>query len=368
MKVCFIDMKNDGHHWFYNYNIMKNLETEKIFYISSDITDKQKENLKRSNIELKQVNYREQNKVLRYFYEVKNLLFTIRFCKKNKIEKLIILHLDSNLIWINYFKKLIKKNNIDIIGVQHWYPNNKQKEKALLKILEENRVIIHTDNIKKQLLEKDVCIENNIKIVNYPIIPSNEISRLEANKILKIDNDFSILYFGGTRYDKGMDILLESLKYCNRKLNVIIAGKEETFKKEFIENKLKKLTNIKYKLDLKFIADEELKYYFSACSAIVLPYRAYFNGESGIFTEGINYGKPIIAPNIIHFKEILNKNNNGIVYECENTLELGNAINKLFDEYKYFLENAEIFKKEYREKHSLEQFYKKYQYIIEAEK
>ncbi len=84
---------------------------------------------------------------------------------------------------------------------------------------------------------------NFLKEIRYPYFPyisnkkeSNELSKTMQEKLKKTDM-IKVLYFGGTRLDKGVDILLESLKYVdNPKISFFIIGNEEKFDKSFIES------------------------------------------------------------------------------------------------------------------------------------
>ena len=67
----------------------------------------------------------------------------------------------------------------------------------------------------------------------------------------------TLLSLGGTRYDKGIDILLNALKDVQDNFKLIIAGKEEFFSREYIEKKIESYRS-KVELNLKFLSNEEI--------------------------------------------------------------------------------------------------------------
>lgn len=363
MNICVYDMKNDGHHIFYNKNIMSYKNEFKYFYFTAYLDKATKNELQSENIYLIENKFKDNNKFNRYFYEILNLYKAIKFCRKNNIKVLVVSYLDPNIVWVYILSKIFK--NINIIGVEHWYPNNKVKEKYIKKLIRKIKIVVHTKDAYLKIKDNNEKYGNNLMLINYPVMKTEIIEKSNAKEYLKIEKDkFSILYFGGTRDDKGLDILLESFKYIEKEILVIIAGKEETFKKDFILDKLKNIKNISFKLDLKYIKDTELKYYFSSCECVVIPYKKYFNGESGIFTESINYGKPIIVPNIIHFPKIVSENEIGEIFESENPKDLAKKIELLIDNYDYYLEKSINFKKIYQKEHSIDKFRESYKSFI----
>lgn len=359
MKICIYDMKNDGHHFFYNKNVMK-VEGEWI-YFTGTVNEVEKEELIKENIRIIEKKFKDTNKYIRYFYEIYNLFGVLKYCKKNKVSKLIIACLDSNIIWLYLWLKLFRK--IEIIGVEHWYPNNKIKKKYFKKLCDRIKIIVHTEDIYQKI---GLINNKNIFVVKYPVMGCEIIDKRKAKEYLDIKEEiFELLYFGGTRDDKGLDILLEAVQKVKKDIMVVIAGKEETFKREFIVEKLKKASRVSYKLELKFIADSDIKYYFNSCEIVIIPYKKYFNGESGVFTEAINYGRPVIVPNIIHFPKIVKENEIGEVFEVEDSMDLCEKIENMIEKYKFYEKQAIKFSKEYQEAHSIKRFCENYKKIIE---
>lgn len=136
-----------------------------------------------------------------------------------------------------------------------------------------------------------------------------------------------LLALGATRDDKGLDILLDALNFVNHDFQLLIAGKEESFSEEFIDEHTKKYSTKVTKL-LKFLDDYKFAECLSAADFVVLPYRKCFDGASGPLGEGVVLGKTIIGPNHGSLGDIIEKNHLGYIFEAENINSLAKVLDK----------------------------------------
>ena len=137
------------------------------------------------------------------------------------------------------------------------------------------------------------------------------------------------LFFGLIRDYKGLDLLLEAWARWrpeNRKL--LIAG-------EFYASREKYLSLIEQLglqdsvvLHDRFIADEDVRYYFSAADALVLPYRTAT--QSGVTQIAYNFSLPMIVTRVGGLPEIVPDGRVGIV--CEPDAEsIKEALERLYE-------------------------------------
>lgn len=349
-KKVFFDLKNDGHHWKYNINVIKSKisnDTKCIYYTSS-IDSQQKEILKNLNVEIKEFEYKSNNK-FNIIFNFIILLKVILFCKKNKVDELYILYLDPFIIQINILRSLFKKK---VVGTLHWYPDKKIKIKILHKLKKKIIIVVHTEEILKKM-KKDAIL------IYYPKFENEEIKNMER----KDKKNITILYFGALRLDKGVDILLESFKYTNSNFNFIIAGKESTFSKKFVEEKIKDINPERYIIDIDYISEEKMKEYYDMSDVVVLAYRKHFLGESGILIDSISKGKVIISTPISNAKEIINKYNNGELINFDDYKMLAEKIDKIVNNFDFYSKNVIEPQKYYLQLHSLERFINEYKKI-----
>lgn len=249
-----------------------------------------------------------------------------------------LLYLD-NLYTIPFF--LIKNNltSVKIIGTLHHMPQSKIKM-LLLKMCSKklDRIIVHSDYIKEQLLLEGI---KNVEVVDYPSFYDYSIYPPKENikKSWNISNEkiiFSVL--GGTRFDKGIDILLESFKHLNQQhkdeilLNIV--GKEETFDKEFIMRKIEQF-KINARVELGFVDDEDFAKNVLISDYIVLPYRMIFTGNSGPMTEAIVNKIPVITPSFGNLGYLTEKYHLGEVFKIEDCQSLALTLEKCLQNKQY---------------------------------
>lgn len=247
-------------------------------------------------------------------------------------EKILhLLYLD-NLYTIPFWGKLYDKN-LKVIATLHHLPQTPFKMMMLKNFSKKiDVIIVHSEYSKLQLIENGIC---NVEVVDYPSFYdySKFSSKNEIREQLAMPHDRIVLsVLGGTRYDKGLDILLESFKYVNEnvknKVLLNIVGKEETYTKEFINNKIKEY-NINTRIELGFVEDDDFCKNVLISDFVVLPYREIFTGNSGPMTEAIVNNIPVIGPDYGNLGYLIKKNNLGFVFEVEQPDALAAVINEI---------------------------------------
>lgn len=360
-KVCVFDYSNTGHHWSYNFQIMKKLkENREVHYFTSGLCLEYKKNLQKNGIIYKEVNKKFKYKLLNDMENLGLLLSLYIYCKKNNINKIYFVYFDSLIR--SYFIERILFNKYRKIYTIHWYTNSKMKLYILSKIIKDNEImVVHTIDIKEKF--SNVINKNNIEVINYPILGDKRCCKKDSIEKLKIKNlndNPTVLFIGSTNKYKGCDILLDSLVNINKKLNLIIAGKESDVKFKDIQEAINRNDKVNGIIRLGYIKDEDIKYYYSISDIVVVPYRKEFSGESGVFNEAIYHSKPIIASNVVHFDSILSNKKNGMTFKAEDSVDLAEKISEIINNYSYYKKNADEFCEVYCNMHSEEQFNEKY--------
>ena len=142
-------------------------------------------------------------------------------------------------------------------------------------------IVVHTKFMKAQLEEIGITNVTHIEYPKFNVLPQI----FDAKQKLEIFNDNKVIAcIGGTREDKGLDLLLKALDRVKQSFHLLIAGKEEAFSETFIQKQ-----TYKYKENItcifKYLTDEELNICINAADIICLPYRKIFNGASGPLTK-----------------------------------------------------------------------------------
>lgn len=272
------------------------------------------------------------------------------------------------LNWIKVGKK-IRNANPDLLILKYWMPFFAPAYGVISRIVKKNgktkiltichNVIPHEKKLGDLALTKFfysavdyfILLSNSVKKDLINILPNAKyktlfhpvysnfgdlISKPEAKRFLKITDENILLFFGFIREYKGLDVLLKAAVILKAKLNfkLLIAG-------EFYSNEQKYLNLIKeYNLEnyivlhKDFIPQENVRYYFSACDVVVLPYKSAT--QSGIVQIANNFDKPMISTNVGGLGEVIIDGKTGYLVEKENPEQLANAI------LKYYKENKEI--------------------------
>lgn len=143
--------------------------------------------------------------------------------------------------------------------------------------------------------------------------------KIAARRQLGVDTEGKwLLFFGFIRTYKGLDLLLEALtdpEIKREQIRLIVAGEfyesEEPYRKLLAKNKLRDAVI----LHTHFISDDQVRYYFSAADAIVLPYRSAT--QSGIAPMAYHFERPMIATDVGGLAETIPDGISGLVCQPE---------------------------------------------------
>ncbi len=147
--------------------------------------------------------------------------------------------------------------------------------------------------------------------------------------------DKIILFFGLIREYKGLDIFIEALNSINisgHNIKPLIAG-------EFYDEKEKylKLVTPSHKNDYqiidRFVDDSESVEILSLSDVLVLPYKTA--SQSGVLADALNVDLPVIVSNHPGLTEYIEHNENGMIFENENTEQLASQITNFFSDISF---------------------------------
>ena len=289
--------------------------------------------------------------------------------------------------WISVGNEL-KKLNPDIIIVRYWLPLMGPCLGTVLRKVKKNnhtKIICIADNIiphEKRFGDKpftnyflksvDACITMSEKVLDdlrlfdklkpaqfipHPLYDNfgDKISKEEARKELKINNDeLIILFFGFIRKYKGLDILLDAMKILKAQitnskfqiLKLLIAGEfyedEKPYLQQIKDNAIEDVVILK----TNFIPDSEVKYYLCAADCVVQPYRNAT--QSGVTPLAYHFEKPMIVTNVGGLPSLVPNEKAGLVAE-PNAQSIADAIVRYFQlGENFFLPHLRIEKEKYK--------------------
>jgi glycosyltransferase involved in cell wall biosynthesis len=153
-------------------------------------------------------------------------------------------------------------------------------------------------------------------------------SAAEARRHLSLPQDKCVLlFFGRLRWDKGIDILIEALQSLEEDFALVVAGQEGHMTLQQLEEARMRLPGTwELIAHIRHIDSEDVKYYFIAADAVLLPYRRAFRGTSGVLRNAAAAGKPVIASDVGEMGDIVRQYSLGLVVEPESQEALRDAI------------------------------------------
>lgn len=156
------------------------------------------------------------------------------------------------------------------------------------------------------------------------------VSHDEACRHIGIDpkTDYT-LFFGLIRDYKGLDLLLKAwAEWRPKGRKLLVAGEFYASREKYIRL-IEELGLVdEVVLHDRFIADEDVRYYFSAADCLVLPYHTAT--QSGVTQIAYNFSLPMIVTRVGGLPEIVPDGRVGIV--CEPTVEsLTSALQRIYE-------------------------------------
>ncbi|WP_135609988.1 glycosyltransferase family 4 protein [Methanococcoides sp. AM1] len=173
------------------------------------------------------------------------------------------------------------------------------------------------------------------------------IDKKVALKNLNIDTNKKIILFIGTmRKDKGIDLIIESLKKIDeQKYFFLLAGSMSHILDYSVDSLISSIgwDNSYTRISLEDNSSYgDYQNYFSAADVLVLPYNKSFIGASGVLANAAEFGLPVIGPEHGQIGEFINKFNLGLTFEAENINSFVDSIERFFELDKKEIESFKI--------------------------
>lgn len=155
-----------------------------------------------------------------------------------------------------------------------------------------------------------------------------------AREILKIKEEtFIVLVYGTMTKRKGVANLFLAINEMveNRKIVVLLAGKQDEYIKNLLKSRIVK--DIKKKAELivydKFLNEEEEYVSFKVADAVWLGYDKVFSGASGVMVQAASLGIPVIASKYGVVGWTVKKYGIGELIDPEDKVGVANVLKKI---------------------------------------
>lgn len=304
------------------------------------------------------------NPLLKLFYYIKGFIGVYFHLNKKQNENSIL-----HLHWLKFslFDLIIliliryKTNTKLVFTVHNVLPHESNLIDKLIYPLIYRRIDAFTFHSKSSYHK--LTNELNVDVKEYAIIPhyGNEVV---DSSVAPTKN--SLLYFGSIRDYKGLDILIDACSKLSKinEWTLGIYGKPEM---DISELKMKaKEQNISDRINWHtgWIEEEEVGEIFHSHEIVILPYKHIDN--SGLLHLAMSYGKPIIASRLGSLSDLIDDEENGLLFEAGNSAELSEKIKQLLSDDKLKNKLGDNARNLMQNEHSLErvgqlhhEFYKK---------
>lgn len=177
--------------------------------------------------------------------------------------------------------------------------------------------IVHSMGNKQKLIRMFRIDQNKITVIPMGVLSNfgdKIVTKLRARIKLKIPKNAKVvLYFGYIRKYKGVDVLIKAFKDVKEAIPhaiLMIVGVNWLDWKP-LQNLIERYHLEKNILiNLTYIPNDEVKYYYSACDTTVFPYRNY-EAQCGPGLIALAFGKPLIVsqtgglPELVKSKEVV---------------------------------------------------------------
>ena len=258
-------------------------------------------------------------------------LFVLKLKKIMKDYDVIHVHLFPSLYWVS-LAKIISNQNHKLVYTEH-NTTNRRRNHPILKFTEKalyksyNKIISISDSVDKSLKEHlGEKFTNVIKIYNgidlQEIIEAKKYTKDELN----IPEDSKlIIQISSFTVQKNQETLINSLKHLPDNVYLFLVGDGHLKAKNESLTKNLNLSNRVRFLGIRNDVPRLLK----SVDAVVLS--SHFEGLSLSSVEGLASGNPFLASNVPGLSEVVL--DYGILFENNDSEDLGNKLNKvLFDE------------------------------------
>lgn len=152
----------------------------------------------------------------------------------------------------------------------------------------------------------------------------------EARLRLGITAHHVLLFFGYVRKYKGLDVLLEAIALLRGRLDLALLVVGEFYDDEQKYRDLIRRLGLETVVTVRsdYVPNDEVRYYFSAADAVVLPYTSAT--QSGIAQIAFNFDLPVIATDVGGLSEVVRDGETGLLVPPNDPRALAGRIFEYF--------------------------------------
>ena len=228
----------------------------------------------------------------------------------------------------------LKKCDFPTVYIVHnVYPHEKKIYDELftrIALNQAKRFITHSEKEMKKLIK--ILPNSNTQYLPLPIndlYRPQVIEKNEAKKMIGVNHKIPLLlFFGIVRPYKGLRLLIQAVETLIEKhidVQLLIAGEFWEDIDQYLALTLNSSAKDLFVFENRYIPNEELSKFFSACDIFVAPYTA--GTQSATIKLAMSFGLPIIASDVIR-DDLLREYPKFISFSNADPYSLSNSIEK----------------------------------------
>ncbi|WP_169306617.1 glycosyltransferase [Cohnella pontilimi] len=344
-RILGYDLSGDEQDDLYNVTVLQHIKKQEHFeqvgYLTMTDNERIVEALTESGVKVHhlQPEHRPQGRV-NLWRRTLFLLGMFLLAGREGYRKVHLFHLDSNVFSLLLLLPFAWR--IHVTGTLHGYPEQWLKRMALLLLLKlgiVNKVVVH-GNYTHQKMLMDGLDESKVANIHIPYFKRHSLE--SSGQLEKIRRELSgrrhplFLCLGTLNYEKGIDVLLESLTVLrDYEFTVIVAGPEGDYTQADLDRMAEHYgVRDKLYLDIRHIPERVKQYYFEQCHAVVLPHRRMYTGLSSPLAEAAAHRKFIVGPRYGEMGYTIDTYLLGATFKAENPEDLADKMKLLLHRMK----------------------------------
>ena len=266
-------------------------------------------------------------------------------------------------IMFGYIAKRVKKINLLIkcmVICDNIYPHeNNFLDKYLMRFFlkKMDLYIVQSSVVEKELLSL-VPNPTYLKLFHpiYNVFGDIQ-DKISAKEQINIKAKYIILYAGLVRSYKGFDILIKSVNYLKTQLDdFMVLAIGESYENQEKYNALinKEKINEVFIWEDRYVSDNEMNTYFSACDVVALPYKSA--SQSGIIPIAYHFNKPVVVTDVGGLPDMVANDKTGIIINPDDPKGLADVLSVNLKNKNFY--NMRNYINEYKKQFSWKNFIK----------
>ncbi len=196
-------------------------------------------------------------------------------------------------------------------------------------------VLAESACVKDALKSSRIIRRKDVHVVPHPAWSSSNgdtVARKDARRQIGIDYDGKLFLIFGHRpqTQKSPETVIEAIALLPKEFRIVIAGLEPDKQSDARLEQI--IHNAGWDDDIyrhfRFIPNDQIQYYFTACDAVILSYTSNYIGSSGVLSLACEYQRPVIAADVGDLGATVAEYEIGLTFKTQDPQSLRDAVRR----------------------------------------